>query len=273
MQTIDLCDEVVVEEGGRGKEEGGWVTAGSAWLRVDGEHEAREDDLTLRAVRALETVVGRELPVAKSLVKRIPVAAGLGGGSSDAAAVLRAVDRLYGLGLSREELRVVGAGIGSDVPFLVCGGTAMAEGRGERVTPVADAPPVWLVVVAAPIRMAEKTKRMYEAMKAEDFTDGKRTEALVERVRRGESVRGEDLYNAFERAAYESFEGLAGCRDAVRNAGAKAVHLSGAGPALFASFGSREEAEGVAGGLEGSDARVFVVRTLGAAEATRVVVE
>jgi 4-diphosphocytidyl-2-C-methyl-D-erythritol kinase len=276
MQTIELCDEVTVSTGkeeGRGKkEEGSVVRAGSVTLVVRGDHEATEDDLTLRAVRALEEATGRELPVVISLAKRIPVAAGLGGGSSDAAAVLRAVDRLYGLGLSREELAGIGAGIGSDVPFFLSGGTALAEGRGEGITALPDAPAAWLVVVVPPIRLAEKTKRMYEGLKADDFTNGQRTEALVERLRRGETVRDGDLFIAFERAAYASFSGLAGYRDALVAAGAETAHLSGAGPGLFAVFGTRGEAETVAGVLVGSDARVFVARTLGAEEATAVVV-
>ena len=275
MQTIDLCDEVEVRVG-NGKAErgngGSVIHGGAATLVVEGVHQATEDDLTLRAARALERATGRELRVVITLEKRIPVAAGLGGGSSDAAAVLRAVDRLYGLGLSGEELAAIGAGIGSDVPFFVFGGTALAEGRGERITPLPDAPPAWLVVVAPPIRIREKAKRMYEALSADDFTDGQRTEALAERLRQGELVRGQDLYNVFERAAYESFAGLAADRDALLDAGPEAIQLTGAGPALFAVFGTRGEGAAVADALAGSDARVLVARTMGAAEATAVVV-
>jgi 4-diphosphocytidyl-2C-methyl-D-erythritol kinase len=120
--------------------------------------------------------------------------------------------------------------------------------------------------------MPEKTKGMYEALKAREFNDGNRTEALAWRLRQGEPVRNEDMYNVFERAAYESSAGLAACRDALLDAGAEAVQVAGAGPALFAVYGSREEAEAVAAALAGSNARVFVARTAGSEEATRVVV-
>lgn len=277
MQTIDLCDEVELgkKEGGRRKEaaSGSVVSVGAATLVVEGAQEATEDDLTLRAMRALEEAKGRELPVEIRLVKRIPVSAGLGGGSSDAAAVLRGLDRLWELGLHREGLAQVAGGIGADVTFFLYGGTALAEGRGERVTPLPDATSAWLVVVAPPIWIQEKTKRMYEVLKAEDFSDGQRTEALAERLKQGDPVRSEDLYNAFERAAYESFAGLAAHRDRLLGAGAKRVQVAGAGPAVFAVFDSREEADRVAAALEGSEARVFVARTLTAAEATRVDVE
>jgi 4-diphosphocytidyl-2-C-methyl-D-erythritol kinase len=156
------------------------------------------------------------------------------------------------------------------VTFFLTGGTALAEGRGERITPLPDVPCAWLVLVAPPIRMQEKTKRMYEALRATDFSDGRRTEALAERLRRVEPVRGEDLYNAFEGAAYETFAGLAAHRDRLLDAGAKRVQVAGAGPALFAPFESRQGAEGTAARLGSEHGRVFVARTLGAAEATRI---
>jgi 4-diphosphocytidyl-2-C-methyl-D-erythritol kinase len=208
--------------------------------------------------------------VRTSLTKRIPVAAGLGGGSSDAAATLRGLDRLWELGLQPEELALLAGQIGSDVSFFLTGGTALAEGRGERITLLPDVPEMWLVVVAPPISMEEKTKRMYGALRDGDFSDGRRTEALAERLKRGEGVREEDMCNAFERAAYEFFEGLAAYRGRLLEAGAKVVRLAGAGPALFAMFDSREEADRVAAKLDAGEARIFVTRTLGASEATRM---
>jgi len=274
MQTIDLCDEVEVqtkEEGiGReGKSEPA-ASAGGASLAVEGIHEAAEDDLALRAVRAFEEATGRKLPAEIRLVKPIRVAAGLGGGSSDATAVLRGLATLYRLDVPDADISAIAARIGSDVPFFLTGGTALAEGRGELITPLPDVLETWLVVVAPPIWMEEKTKRMYGALTPEDFSDGRRTQALAERLGRGERVRGEDLCNAFERAAYESFKGLAACRDRFLEAGAGKVHLAGAGPSLFAVFDSRGEADGVVGRLQGSEGQVIVARALGAEEAVRV---
>lgn len=277
MQTIDLCDEVEVRkrEEGRGKKAASRSAANAraATLVVEGAHEAAEDDLTLRAARELEEAKGRDFPVGIRLLKRIPLATGLGGGSSDAAAVLRGLCRLYGLELPDAELSAVAASIGSDAPFFLTGGTALAEGRGELVTPLPDVASAWLVVVAPPIWIQDKTRHMFVALRAEDFTDGQRTQALAERLKQGERVRAEDLYNVFERAAYESFPGLAAHRERLLEAGAGHVHLAGAGPALFAVFDTREEADDVAGRLVGADARVFVARTLAAAEATRMQVE
>src|SRR5439155_22921137 len=110
------------------------VVTGSVTLAVEGEHQASRDDLTFRAVQALEEVEGRQSPVAIRLVKRIPVGAGLGGGSSDAAAVLRTVNVLFDLGYCAERLTGIAAAVGSDVAFFLYGGTALAEGRGEQIT-------------------------------------------------------------------------------------------------------------------------------------------
>ena len=285
MQTIDLCDtiEFVWTPGLRRSDEPPRdAPPGTLYLRSLGGprlYWAGNVDLppqfvpgtevVYRVTQLLDPEFKRDVSI--SLSKGIPIAAGLGGGSSNAAATLRGLDRLWELGLPDEELARLAGEIGSDVAFFLVGGTALAEGRGEQVTPLPDVPETWLVVVAPPIFMPEKTKTMYGALRSEDFSDGQRTETLVVRLRRGERVRGEDMCNAFERAAYESFEGLAGYRDRLLGAGAADVHLAGAGPALFAMFGSREEADGVAEAMAGSEARVFVARTLGAAEATQMV--
>jgi 4-diphosphocytidyl-2-C-methyl-D-erythritol kinase len=285
MQTIDLCDEVVVTPAPDLLEETKipeGAKPGMLYLRglphrfyYGADHGPVGDEIlgetVISATRLLDPDGSKDARV--DLNKKIPVAAGLGGGSSDAAAALRVLDRLWGLELRRERLEGFAVEIGSDVTFFLSGGTALAEGRGERITPLPDAPETWLVVVAPPIKMEEKTKRMYGSLTAGDFGDGQRTESLVRRIEAGEAVRDEDMCNTFERAAYESFEGLAAYRDAFVEAGARGVHLAGAGPALFSVFESSVAAEGVAGRLAESDARVFVARTLGADEATRVVVE
>ncbi|MDP2675876.1 MAG: 4-(cytidine 5'-diphospho)-2-C-methyl-D-erythritol kinase, partial [Dehalococcoidia bacterium] len=134
MQTIELCDAL---EFGPGE---------GVRLEVEGPHEASGDDLVLRAAALLGGGGGRGARI--RLTKRIPVAAGLGGGSSDAAATLRGLDELWGLGLGGEKLAEMAAGLGSDVPFFLAGGTALAEGRGERVTPLLDATQSWLVLLA-----------------------------------------------------------------------------------------------------------------------------
>jgi len=255
MQTIDLCDTL---EFGPGE---------GVRLQVVGPHAASGDDLVLRAAALLDGGGGRGARI--RLTKRVPVSAGLGGGSSDAAATLRGLDALWGLGLGGERLAEMAAALGSDAPFFLAGGTALAEGSGERVTPLPDAAQTWLVLLAPPIAAAEKTRHMYAALTPADFTDGSRTEALVTAIREGRPLADGGLYNVFQRAAYEVFEGLAVCREALLAAGAQGVHLAGAGPALFALVADEASAVAIRDKVSLPGGRLFVARTLTAAESLR----
>ncbi len=255
MQTVEPCDSLDIGP------------ANGLQLEVEGRREVSEDDLILRAAAALDEGGGRDACIRVS--KRIPVAAGLGGGSSDAAAALRGLNELWKLGRSDDQLAEAGAGLGSDVPFFVYGGTALAEGRGERVRPLPEPPPVWLVLLAPPFELPKKTKRMYAALTPGDFGDGSRTEALVGRIRGGGPVDDSGLYNVFERVAYEVFAGLDAYRDALLTAGARRVHLAGSGPALFAVGANEDAARSVHARLRLPGGQAFVVRTLTAAEALR----
>ena len=255
IQAIDLCD---ILEFGAGE---------GVRLEVQGPHEASGDDLVLRAAALLDGGGGRGARI--RLRKRIPVAAGLGGGSSDAGATLRGLDELWGLGLGGDRLAEMAAGLGSDVPFFLAGGTAVAEGRGERVTPLPDAAQTWLVMMAPPIAPADKTRRMYAALKPSEFSDGSRTAALVTAIREGRSVADGGLYNVFERAAYSAFAGLEAYREALLAAGAQRVHLAGAGPALFALAEDEASARAMLSRLRVPGGEAFAVRTLTAAESLR----
>src|SRR5207237_3376099 len=195
MQTINLCDEL-------------WVSSapdllarsvvpenpppGSVTLRplphlfsyAGNESVAGYDGVlgepVVRALRLLDPEGRKDARI--GLTKKIPIAAGLGGGSSDAAATIRVLQRLWALGWERERVAETAAQIGSDVPFFLSGGTALAEGRGERVTPLPDALTAWLVLLVPPIKLPDKTKRMYEAVTAEDFNDGSHSEGLSQRL-------------------------------------------------------------------------------------------
>jgi 4-diphosphocytidyl-2-C-methyl-D-erythritol kinase len=287
MQTIDVHDEVwawlapdrrPVERPGDVPEGVPWIIVTNSPVRVgwhrgpdmqDTKEESTSWTLTHRAASLLDPTDLRGAGV--EVTKHIPVASGLGGGSSDAAAVLRSLDQLWRLSLGRERLTELAAELGSDVAFFLYGGTALAEGRGERITSLPDSPVAWLVVVMPPINMPDKTKRMYEALEAEDFGDGTRSEALAEQLRVDGRIGKDGLCNAFERVAYRMFDGLEMYREALLSAGAQGVHLAGAGPALFALAASEEGARELADRVQAPDAKVFVARTLGAAEATAIV--
>jgi len=222
LQTIDLFDSLELE------------TAAELTLEATGEGlPPPQENLTMRAARLLQERTGYSGGARMRLTKIIPVAAGLGGGSSDAAAALRGRDRLWGLTLPHERLAELAAEVGSDVPFFLRGGTALAEARGERITPLPDAPRTAILVVVPPLAIPEKTRRMYSLLNLKDYSDGAASDRFADALRQGRPLRESDLYDVFGSLAFQAFPELQTCRQALIQAGASAVHLAGSGPALF----------------------------------------
>lgn len=186
------------------------------------------DDLVARALDELSRR-GIELAARIRLEKQIPVAAGMGGGSSDAGTLLGA---LAVAGVPRALIDEVASGLGSDVPFFVRGGTALATGRGTDLEPL-PTPSGWFVVVVPRLHLADKTRRLYQALEPGDFTDGSATRAQAERLRQGMPLDPELIRNPFMRVL-ESFPEVREAAEALREAGAHWVWPTGAGPALFA---------------------------------------
>ncbi len=191
--------------------------------------------------------------------------------------VVRAV---YSLGLTSEDLAAVGASVGSDVPFFIYGGTALVEGRGERVRPLPDALERWLLIGVPAVSVPDKTRRMYESLRSEDFTNGKWSNRAIAKLRTRAGPTTVDRYNGFQVRAYVMFgEPLMKLGDALLYAGAKTFDVAGSGPAIWASVDSRDEAESLIqkirafaiGDFRGAEANLMIARTLPAAEATAIV--
>lgn len=240
FQTIALADELIVEPG-----------EGEDQLTLAGGQEQRAvpvpadaSNLALRAAAAYRAEAGASSvpPLAITLVKRILPAAGLGGGSSDAAAVLRAMDRLNPRPLGTARLEGIAARIGADVAFFVRGGTQLARGRGEILEPLADPPACWLVLLLLADADPRKTARLYGLLTPDDYADGSRTARLAETLHAGRPPSPELLYNSFARAAESAFPWARAARDALERLCGRAV-LCGAGPSLFAPAPSQEVAQ------------------------------
>ena len=226
MQTIDLADTVRLD------------LASAIEIDVEGDAQRgvpREgpSNLAFSAAHALTEAVGQpQLGARIELVKRIPAGMGLGGGSTDAAAVLRGLNRLWNLELPPEELDVVAASVGSDVPFFLHGGTTRVGGRGERIESLPDLQGVSLTLFAADVDLADKTRRMYGMLSPIDFTDGEKTRAAVERAAEGSPLGDSDLYNAFDRHVGEVAPQVASAM-ALCRANDLAVFAAGSGPGFF----------------------------------------
>jgi 4-diphosphocytidyl-2-C-methyl-D-erythritol kinase len=229
--------------------------------------ELRSDhNLVIRAARTFEEKVGLRSKAAIALRKLIPVAAGLGGASSDAAACLWGLCALSGIVPTRSQLDELAAELGSDVAFFLCGGTAYATGRGEVLTPLPRPRFTWFVVAAPMRRLEQKTATMYALLRAEDFSSGDRIGRLAALIRQGVSPDPCLLHNGFARVVAEVFPEAHALRSALTTAGAPFVALSGAGPVHYTAVQTIRQAISIATGAQtllGPGFRVLVCRTAG----------
>ena len=228
IQAVDLCDTVSLEPHGEIA-----LECAIPELRSD-------DNLALRAARMLAEVTGHAGGARIVLEKSIPVAAGLGGGSSDAAAVLQGLNALWRLGLSLEELSGIAARLGSDVSFFLHGGTCLAQDRGQTVRPLPEADLGWTVLVAPDIRVANKTAAAYARTTESAFTRGALTRKLAARIRGGGDVPPQLLFNAFDAIAFDLYPGLERYWRTLSGLGAREIHVAGSGPSLYAPVSQRE---------------------------------
>lgn len=260
MQTIDLADKVSVS------------TAQSLDLFVSGPEaggapEAAAENLAYRAAVALREAAGSaSLGARIELEKHIPAAAGLGGGSSDAAAVLRGLNRLWSLGFDTAALSGIAAALGSDVPFFLHGGSAIATGRGEEIEHLSDFAPADIVLFTSDMAIEDKTRRMYGALKPTDFTQGDATRALV-----AGPFSPDRLYNAFDHAVANVAPGIGDAMALCRDAGVRVIS-AGAGPSFFATARPDELPPGLVEKLSSHHGvRVRQQRFLSAAEALEII--
>ncbi len=249
FQSISLHDELTFESRESGLR-----------LVVDTPALAK-GNLVLSAARVLKEAIGDHRGAVITLAKGIPVGAGLGGGSTDAAAALRGLNSLWGLEMPLDELCRLGMAVGADVPFCVTGGTALVQGKGEKLSPL-PTPDFFVVLVCPPFSLDEKTRRMYGALRPSHFTQGSKVDALAHALERGEGLHTGLLFNAFETVAWQLFPGLAEYRDYFLSAGASGVHLAGAGPVLFSVEHSVDRATEVSERLRREGMDVLVGRSV-----------
>lgn len=213
-------------------------------LNCDMPGWSAELSLMAGAVRLLQKTAHPSRGVAIDVGKRIPLMSGLGGDSSDAAATLRGLNRLWQLGLPPERLRQLAALLGSDVAFFLGGGTALAEGRGELITPLPPLPRIWVVLVLPDVpKSPGKTRQMYASLKPGHYTDGQITEKLVETLKEGREFEPSLVFNTFENIAFDAFPNLKVYKEHLIKLGAPHVHLAGSGPTLFTMLKDRAPAE------------------------------
>lgn len=262
MTTVNLLDQVTMRP------------ADTLSVSLHGSHAGDidpENDLAGNAAKTLADIVGRSPNVQIEIKKMIPSPGGLGGGSSDAAAVLRGLDQMWELNWSVARLAEIGAMIGSDVPFFVHGGTAYCTGRGEVVEPLRDIQKLLLLVLLPPIpAQRNKTTEMFDALHAHDFSNGHKARRLAHRISRGAPPPANDLTNAFESVIERMKPELVAHYGAYATVSAPRLHLCGAGPAVYLLVHQRAKLSELRNGLEHVGATVFEAHTITRSEATKI---
>jgi 4-diphosphocytidyl-2-C-methyl-D-erythritol kinase len=261
MQTVSIFDRLTISP------------SSDLRLHVSDPALADEDNLVVKTAALFGSEFEGSGGASIELTKRIPPAAGLGGASSDAAATLVASSHLWHGALDPFTIPSLAARIGSDVPFLLDGGTALVERRGEIRTPLRSLRGVWFVLVVPAVSIHRKTATLYAALSANDFTSGDRTRELAATLNAGEPPRPVLLINAFRRPLFALRPELVEFERLFANAGAPFVTLSGSGPTLYTILEDRQRAREIADAVRGSlpnKTHVYVCRPVKRAPLIRI---
>lgn len=262
MTTITLADRVTLTP----REAGTGLRVTLTGIYAAGIDPA--DDLAGRAATRLAEATGRTPDVEIAIEKRIPSPGGLGGGSSDAGAVLRGLARWWAPGWPADRLAALGATIGSDVPFFIHGGTALCTGRGEVVEPLRDLTAMRMLILVPPVPAKDaKTAARYGALRPHDFTDGWRARRLAQRIARNAPPPTADLINVFEAVIERTDPELVAHYAAYAAAGAPRLHLCGSGPAVFLLIHQAAKVHELQRAFAPTGATIIEARTLGRAAA------
>jgi len=249
IQTISFCDRLSFE------------ASRSVDIRSDSPQWSAEKSLVSRAVKLVRETTGINQGIAITVENRIPLISGLGGDSSAAAATLHGLNQVWKLNLTQAKLHELAAQLGSDVPFFLHGGTALAEGRGEVLTPLPPLPHHWIVLVMPDVpRLPGKTAKLYASLNASHYTDGQITQRMVEELQEGRESSA--LFNTFENVAFAGGSELKVYRDHIRKMGAPHVHLAGSGPALFTLYKDKARAEELYTRCKHQNMETYLVETL-----------
>ena len=255
MQSLGLCDELVID---RTDEPGIVITVNDPELPVN------EDNLIHKAAKLLIDEFDLSGGLSVQLTKNIPIAAGLAGGSGNAAAVMKAVNRLYDLGLSTEDLMKRGVKIGADVPFCIMGGCAVSEGIGEVLTPIPSMKGCSILLAKPPVSVS--TAYVYNNLKL-DEVDHPDIDAIISGIKAGDIRQVTDnMGNVLETVTGHQYPVIGLLEHIMKECGALGAMMSGSGPTVFGIFDTAEAAGRACNELERMDSGLKLFVTEAATE-------
>lgn len=232
MQAVDLSDTIYLKEAERN-----WITTNNRHIPIN------MNNLAMRAVTLMQREFQGQVPKLEvSLEKRIPVAAGMAGGSTDCAGVMLGINKMCGLGLTRKDLELLAAQLGSDIPFCIGGPTALATGRGEIIDPLPECPELYLVVVKPPFGVS--TPKVYGNLRVDEIADHPNLAACIDGLREKNKIKILNaLGNVLEQSTFELQPKVKLIKEGMQACGGRYVLMSGSGPTVFAAFAEKEQAE------------------------------
>jgi 4-diphosphocytidyl-2-C-methyl-D-erythritol kinase len=253
MTMVDLADRVEMTELPRDTI---IISSQAGYIPLD------EKNLAFQAARLIKERYQVRQGVYIHLDKHIPVAAGLAGGSSDAAATLRGLNRLWGLHIPTEELQQLAAELGSDIPFCITGGTALARGRGEVLEPIEAPPQCWVILAKPPINVS--TADVYGRLNAAAIERHPSASAMIDAIRRNDFHRMcAQMGNVLEDVTIPMHPEVKQIKDLMLKLGADGALMSGSGPTVFCLVSRESKVARLYNGLRGFCKEVYAVRLLG----------
>ncbi|SEK98869.1 4-diphosphocytidyl-2-C-methyl-D-erythritol kinase [Carnobacterium iners] len=251
MTSVDLADYITLKTL---KKDTIIIQSNNGFLPLDQRNHA------YKAARLIKDKFNIQLGVEMMIRKNIPIAAGLGGGSSDAAATLRGLNQLWNLNLSLAELAELGAEVGSDVPYCIYGGTAFVSGRGEKIEHLEAVPQCWVVLVKP--KKGISTGTVFSALSYETLIHPS-TRLMVAAIQEQDYSKMTNLIgNSLEEASTIRQPSIEKIKQKMISFGADAALMSGSGPTIFALCRKYSRAQRVYNGLKGFCNEVYLVRTL-----------
>ena len=249
LQTVGIRDIIVIQRWSR--------------LRVESDIPsiAGSNNLVWKAAHKLADRAGIQPQARIFINKQIPVGMGLGGGSSDAAATLIALNNFWALHLEPIELTEIAKELGSDVPFFLQGGTALGEGKGELITQLPDLPPLELLLICPNQTIPNKTATLYSQLNASNFSDGGITNRMVGSLLAGQ-LPIDIIYNVFESIAAQTFPTLSNIFQVIQTSVNASPHLCGSGPGIFCFPSNKIELDQLRYYLKNSDCVVYLTNCI-----------
>ncbi|MEG2867661.1 MAG: 4-(cytidine 5'-diphospho)-2-C-methyl-D-erythritol kinase [Terrisporobacter sp.] len=225
MQNIDLYDDITIDK----QKSGITIKCNKSYVPTD------ERNLAYKAAKLFKETFNIEEGVSINIKKNIPVAAGLAGGSTDGAAVLKAMNEMFDINASDEELMDIGLKLGADIPYCIKGGTALCEGIGEKVTNIKSFKDKILVLVKPPFGVS--TKFVYQEFNLEKVLNHPKTEGLIEAIENDDlEYICDNMKNLLENVTLRKHKVIISIKEEMKYLGAKGAMMSGSGPTVFAIF-------------------------------------